>query len=275
MIGQIFNLLLTILIAISLICAPSVFFAIADEIYVSVPADETEKLIYIQELMEVIEEGLAQYQNRIDVSDFQCDPKTFDQVVALIFFDDPLNAFHLNEHKIVLWLDVYVQYIIPYYFDEEQIQYINSEIEKIVATMDPQMSEIDKVVWINNYICSNYTYDYMLVGNDALDMLNDGKGICSAYAQMFKLIADKAGLKTSFAVSYVMNHAWNIVQIDGYWYNIDVTWNDQLHTCYILSDKTMIEFHQRMRRPEETLQFVVCDDVRYDGARLPKRKEEE
>ena len=275
MIGQIFNFLLTILISISLVFAPAVFFGIADEAYVTVPADETEKLVYMQEIMKVIEDGLAHYQEKIDVSGFQCDLKTFDQTVSLIFFDDPLNAFHLHQYKTISWMGVYVQYIIPSYWDEKQIQYIDAEIEKIVAMMDSQMSDLDKVIWINDYICSNFAYDNTLIGDDVFDMLSTGNGICSAYMQMFKLMADKAGLKSSFAISYRMGHVWNIVQVDGNWYNIDVTWNDQLNTCYILSDNAMINFHRGMRSIKETMQFVECPDTRYDGVRLSKRKDDE
>lgn len=52
--------------------------------------------------------------------------------------------------------------------------------------------------------------------------------VCEGYAKSFQLLADYAGLESIYAVGYGNGggHAWNLVCLDGEWYNVDVTWDD-------------------------------------------------
>lgn len=64
----------------------------------------------------------------------------------------------------------------------------------------------------------------------------DGKSstdvVCEGYAKTFQLLASYAGLESIYAVGMsgsgfnAGGHAWNLVKIDGSWYNIDLTWDD-------------------------------------------------
>ena len=242
--------------------------------YTSVPTDREEKLEYKQKIMHIIEDGLKNHQEKIDISEFRCDRETLDEIITLVFFSDPLHSSYLYPHQVVFGRGLCIKYLIPVYDNQDKMQFVAAEIEKISSAID-DMSELDKVIWINNYICSNYDYDHMLTKRNIYNMLNFGEGVCSAYVQFFKLLADAVGLESSFAISYEMKHAWNIVRVDGYWYNIDVTWNDQNSIyCYLLSDEAMLAFHMGMRSIEETIQFVKCTDTRYDKVRLYKKDEE-
>lgn len=242
--------------------------------YASVPTDKEAKLAYEQEIMYVIEEGIKNHQSAINISKFRCDRETLDEIITLVKFDDPLCSLHLFRYQVIFGMGLYIRIIIPVYSDDK-VRFVIDEIEKISSAIDDSMSELDKAIWINDYICSNYDYDHMLTKRNIYNMLNSGEGVCSAYVQFFKLLADAVGLESSFALSYEMQHVWNIVRIDGDWYNIDVTWNDQANTyCYLLSDETMLDFHQGMRSAEGTIQFVACNNTQYDRVQFSKRREE-
>lgn len=53
-------------------------------------------------------------------------------------------------------------------------------------------------------------------------ILMKGEGICDGYAKLMKYVLDHMGIPGD----YVMNddHAWNVVQLGGQWYQSDVTW---------------------------------------------------
>lgn len=64
-------------------------------------------------------------------------------------------------------------------------------------------------------------------------LCGDHKVVCEGYAKMFKVLCDavdvpclivtgKAGTDGTFE-----NHMWNYVEVDGLWYLIDCTWDDQ------------------------------------------------
>lgn len=95
--------------------------------------------------------------------------------------------------------------------------------------------EISKV--IHDYIIQKIDYAYEEDGvtpedaywahNIAGVALGIG-GVCEAYAESFHLLARRFGINTILVtgVSNNQNHIWNIIEIDGFWYNIDLTWND-------------------------------------------------
>lgn len=59
------------------------------------------------------------------------------------------------------------------------------------------------------------------------------EGVCSAFSRAYKYLADRCGLASCVATGVagggeagdVERHAWNLVRIDGQWYNADVTWD--------------------------------------------------
>jgi hypothetical protein len=242
---------------------------------VTIKVNKAEKVAYELEIMKTIEDGLKEGQEKIDISKFKCSYDVIGEVIFLVALDSPLYSSCLVRYKTISWLGSYVQYIIPDYANMNIINCIDIITNEIVANINSNMSDLDKVIWINDYICSNYEYDVSLTKSGIYGMLETKKGTCRAYTQLFKLLADKAELNASIAISYNMRHAWNLVQVDGLWYNIDVTWNDQIQSyCYLLSDEAMIVFHGEAREALNTIQFFNCISERYDWQNLSKKKNE-
>jgi transglutaminase/protease-like cytokinesis protein 3 len=132
-----------------------------------------------------------------------------------------------------------------------------SEIDRSAATISYQGSSVDELAgilatytqteaekariiyaWITNHIA----YDAEAFFNNQLkflspeEILTRRKGVCSAYAILFRALAKAMGLDavaiTGYAKGYGYlvgddtreNHAWNAVKIDASWYLIDATW---------------------------------------------------
>lgn len=73
--------------------------------------------------------------------------------------------------------------------------------------------------WMNGHI----TYgDYVTDGT----FLGMKTGVCQDTANMFYYIMWYLGVKCDLVGALELNHAWNMVQIDGYWYRVDVTAGD-------------------------------------------------
>lgn len=117
----------------------------------------------------------------------------------------------------------------------EQINFIAKEL------LEEKMTDTDKVLAINSYLCNNIKYDSQtaeasLTGTDAYSdsasvygALVNHKGICTAYAGTFQLLAKAMGLESIVVTGTLngnQNHTWNKVKIDGKWYVVDVTGND-------------------------------------------------
>lgn len=113
--------------------------------------------------------------------------------------------------------------------DKKVRSIINKEIK-------PGMTDAEKVKAIHDYIIQNCSYDYAHVDlekdgywSTAEGPLLKGKAICSGYSAAFHVCMDALNIPNSSIggeVSDGTGHAWNMVQIDGNWYHIDLTFDD-------------------------------------------------
>ena len=84
---------------------------------------------------------------------------------------------------------------------------------------------------LNGIECSSYNPAYPFV--TAYGALKNGLANCSGYALAFDLLAKRAGL-TCLVVQgfqeqdaqHMDGHAWNMVQINGKWYQVDAARGD-------------------------------------------------
>lgn len=111
-------------------------------------------------------------------------------------------------------------------------------------------SDYEKIRAINDYLCENVyypqkpfiTHDYTPYG-----ALFSGRAVCEGYARATKILCELAGLECYYVVGYCDNdpvnggHAWNLVKIDGEWYQLDVTWSDGSGTYdyFLVTDDVM------------------------------------
>lgn len=150
--------------------------------------------------------------------------------------------------------------------------------EIIDEIIQEDMSDLEKEIAINTYLCQNITYDHKALENakkknmketdkqyrDAFNVygaLINGKAVCAGYAGAFKILADKAGLECIIVTGSLeggLAHEWNKVRIDGKWQIIDVTNNDMQfypNAMFNLSDEAAATLLEPDKR------FVLDDKV--------------
>lgn len=116
---------------------------------------------------------------------------------------------------------------------------IKAILEKIVK---PGMTEKQKVKAVHDYMVVNYKYDENfevgLYGTDTYafhGLLNNGTGVCQAYAELFYLFMCYVDIECIFVGGWAKGasgeyglHAWNVVYADDGYYHVDVTFDDPL-----------------------------------------------
>ena len=107
----------------------------------------------------------------------------------------------------------------------------NAVVNAIVSGIPEGASDFDKILYLHDYFVQHFCYDYagLQAGTpirDAYRFLTGGTGVCQAYALALMATARAAGLECLPVISEPIQHAWNLVKIDGAWYHIDVTWDD-------------------------------------------------
>ena len=124
---------------------------------------------------------------------------------------------------------------------------INAEYEKIQALITRDMTPLQKVLTVHDYIASNYEYDTSYQVRTLDSMVEQKKGVCQGYSYLFKFVLNRLGIECVTVPSTARNHMWNKVMLDGEWYNIDITHDDPIpngsanisHTHFLVNDDDM------------------------------------
>ena len=168
----------------------------------------------------------------------------------------------------------------------------DKEAQKIVGSIiTSNMSEYERVKAIHDWIVINVQYDYAGLNNNTLPQTAynaDGalcykSAVCQGYAEAFQLLCAKAGVQAYMMYGESGNsvdgwdsHAWNVVRINGEWYQIDCTWDDPLvngmvvtgssnlsYTYFLLTDKEM--YYDHKLDAEYTQNEKVCTSTLFYG----------
>ena len=113
---------------------------------------------------------------------------------------------------------------------------LTQKVDEITAQIGENWTPLQKALYLHDYITTHGQYDTVSTvdaGNniderrrDAYGMLIDGIGVCQGYTLAYRLLLDRVGIKSGTVTSDSMNHVWNLIQLDGTWYHVDVTWDD-------------------------------------------------
>ena len=142
-------------------------------------------------------------------------------------------------------------------------QNVNKVIKSWVKQIKKQSGYIKKINKAQELICKKVSYESSTYDQSAYSVFCGTTTVCAGYSSAFTIICEAAGIDTLiltsekvrlqkgntyyyYNASYLYNledlngwltakgltwvedlsHEWNMVKIHGYWYNMDVTWDD-------------------------------------------------
>lgn len=127
--------------------------------------------------------------------------------------------------------------------------YARTAAQILDATVVDGMADWQIALSIHDYLAANCAYDESLTYRSAYDALVRGTTVCKGYANAYQYLLQRCGIPCGLARSDGMDHVWNVVQIQGEWYHVDVTWDDPVsnhegrvsHKYFLLSDKAIAD----------------------------------
>lgn len=138
-----------------------------------------------------------------------------------------------------------------------------ARVAEALSYVKPDMAAIEKALALHDFIVRECDYDYEnYLSNtipwesySAYGVFVKGLAVCNGYALAYQDLLKRVGIPSNFVSSNVMNHAWNMLYLDGHWYHVDSTWNDPVgasgngdwategrivHTYFVVSDSEMV-----------------------------------
>lgn len=188
-------------------------------------------------------------------------PQTF----SSMSFDNEMKIsdvleFYKDDHPEVFWVSETEPYLysntadslemeLGYKISGEELTVAKAELETAVQTAlqnAPRGSDYEKEIYVHDYLMEHCVYDDEALElhktdtvrsneQNAYGALVEGKAVCEGYARAFQLLCSRMGVNCWViqgqaegfdAEEESSNHIWNCVELDGDWYQVDVTWDD-------------------------------------------------
>ncbi len=155
--------------------------------------------------------------------------------------------------------NVLIYYNVTYLTTKEEDLKVSQKIDEILGEIiTDDMYTYEKVKAVNDYIVLNGQYDTELKNYSHYQLLFEGKSVCNGYAlltyEMLKKLHIPVLLVTGNAYngSITASHIWNLVNIGGYWFNLDTTWNDPTpdmkntvsYDYFLITDEVISKSHK-------------------------------
>ncbi len=146
-------------------------------------------------------------------------------------------------------------------------------IDLMLARLTPNMSEYEKEKALHDMLAIHITYISTENSHNAYGALVEGKAVCEGYAEALQYLLQRVGIQSVEIFGYGINpstglgepHAWNAVRIDGDYYLVDLTWNDQknvlLHAYFNQTSQIMAEDHEQWIIGQDSSNTILNCDV--------------
>ena len=210
-----------------------------------------------------------------DVGNF-CDYKSYRELKFLDYNTNTVSGY-CNQKPIYDDLNCFVDFTNEAY-GALQIQYTDNreEIKKAEAIINDVLAkvkgktEVEKIEYIVNYICSVTKSGSIVMPGGGYDLINGvydvltghhTNVVCTSYTVTLQKFLEVAGIES--VMIHNSNHIWNMVCLDGVWYGIDVTAGDLGNT---MSDSFMLMGYDRLKGFDDSQTPIATFKTRHNLA---------
>ncbi len=107
---------------------------------------------------------------------------------------------------------------------------LEAAADECIARIPSDASDYDRIRMVYEYIIDTVDYVSGAPNNQNIQSALLGRqSVCAGYAKAFQYILHRMGMFCTYVTGKTENgdeHAWNVVRLDGLYYNVDTTWGD-------------------------------------------------
>lgn len=188
-----------------------------------------------------------------------------------------------NDHPELFWLDTgysckhrtdgqCVEITLQYNRTAQNPEQSKKEFEKaadeIIKEAEKKETDLEKERYVHNALMKKADYATSSAMNQsAYSALVSGDTVCAGYARAFQYLMQRLNIPCYYCTGYSgEDHAWNIINIDGAYYNVDVTWDDTDPATEDFFNKSDAELVGTHVRTGLSVYLPVCGEGNSDGA---------
>lgn len=125
-----------------------------------------------------------------------------------------------------------IQIDIAYEYSEEEMSSFFEQMRQQAESLKCN-NDYDSIKAVHDYIIKQVDYDYDYRNYLDYEGFQSGKMVCNGYSMATYLLLADMGIPVRIITGTAydskdneVGHSWNLVQLDGNWYNMDATWDD-------------------------------------------------
>lgn len=162
------------------------------------------------------------------------------------------------------------------------VKNLNSRLQAAVKSIPGGLNQFSREESAFDYLVARCSYDDAAAADasqwqayTAYGALVNGKAVCEGYSRAMQLLSSYAGLSCILirGTGDGVNHMWNEINIDGQWYNLDVTWCDSnmlIYNYFNVTDSVLSQTHQAGPLASSLSESAVCGSNSQYNLLLPE-----
>lgn len=153
--------------------------------------------------------------------------------------------------------------------EEEKVNF-SAAANQIIAGANNLNSNYEKEKYVHDALAEMVQYNISASMNQsAYSALVNHATVCAGYARAYQYVLQELGIPTYYCTGFSgENHAWNIVELEGAYYNVDVTWDDLEPCSYEYFNKTDAEYATTHIRKSLSVNLPACNGSTYGNLEI-------
>ena len=157
--------------------------------------------------------------------------------VTMLRVREENRYINCSDYSLEMELDGAIRYL--YAYATGDMTHLNSaekqaydKIKKVVGEAEKNCdSDYEKELYFHDYLVKNVSYGGshpFEEGQTPVGAMVEGECVCAGYSASMQMMLTMSGIpnRVIFGQAEGGNHAWNLIQLDGKWYHVDVTFDD-------------------------------------------------
>lgn len=236
--------------------------------------EKIEAVVDIDTFRKHLIDNFASCPNYVDIRDFKIPNTTENQdaIRSYIWYETP-ELFQVKGLGIGTSggyiTSVYANYFYTATEYEAMLKDFYKGAENLLTGIkgNANLSDVEKALLLHDRLAVWCEYDYAnyVAGSipresyNAYGVLANKTAVCMGYALAYDYLLLQVGIDSYYCSSDALNHAWNIVYINGEKYHIDVTWDDPVY------DRSGRVYHDNFLRSTTGITATGHDATDYDA----------
>ena len=177
----------------------------------------------------------------------QLSKEVFNKIFRAMTRDNPL-IYYVNQSACNWATDSFGHTAIcpQYFYGKETVRKYNRNIEKVINNLAGQLkltegTDYEKEIRVHDWFCENVKYDFrgsdideparVVLSHNIVGVFAKQKAQCEGIAKAVKVLLNAVDIKCIVATGEAEvngnkeHHAWNVIDINGSPYQVDVTWD--------------------------------------------------